>query len=261
MHQPFVSIIITILNGEKTIAQCLDSIKCQSFLDYEVVVVDGGSTDQTIAIINKDKIINKQVHVVPGLGLYAGLNFGIKVSKGKWLYFLGCDDELYSTDTLQKVSDVIKKDTTNTEVFVGNVQCVKQENLLRAKFGSLYLMRYQVHHQGMFYDREVFNNLMYDENRRIISDYELNLKLAINDVPHKYMDIIVCNFGGDGISENQAKHGFSEMQDVHRQLFSGLTRKWVVNYCSTQYHISLIRKRLNLINLKVRFKKFVKIQI
>ena len=261
MHYPLISIIITILNGEKTISQCLDSIAFQSFVDYEVVIVDGGSTDRTVEIVNKNRLTKKKVHVLPGLGLYAGLNAGISVSIGKWLYFIGCDDELYSSDTLQKVANVITKDSGSTKVFVGDVQCVKQKNLLRAKFGSPYLMRYQVHHQGMFYNRNVFDELLYDENRKIISDYELNLRLALSKVPHQPMDIIVCNFGGDGISENQAKRGFDEMQQVHRQIFNGIVREWVVNYCLLQRNIVLIRKRLNLVNLKVKISRLMIIQM
>ena len=71
------------------------------------------------------------------------------------------------------------------------------------------------------------------------------------------MDIIICNFGGDGISENQAKRGFFEMQDVHKQLFDGSAREWIMNYNSLQYYVRLLRKRLNLVNLKVKFKRLI----
>lgn len=258
MHQPLISIIITVLNGAETIGQCLTSFSKQTFTDFEVIIVDGGSTDRTVAIANESRVANKTVYVEPGLGLYAGLNKGIKLSTGKWLYFIGCDDELYSPDTLQQVANVLRKDDGSTKVFVGSVQCVKQENLLRARFGSPYFMRYQVHHQGMFYDRTVFDNLLYDENRRIASDYELNLKLALNQVPHRAMNnIIVCNFGGDGISENQARRGHSEMQEIHKQLFSGVGRNWILAYSAVQHRINMTRKRFNLINLKVRFRRFI----
>ena len=140
MYQPLISIFITILNGEKTISQCLNSIDNQSFFNYEVVIVDGGSTDHTVEIIKEHKLLNKTVHILPGLGVYAGLNAGIRLAKGKWLYFIGCDDELYSPDTLSEVANVIERSDGHTKVFVGNVQCIKQDNMLRAKFGSPYLM-------------------------------------------------------------------------------------------------------------------------
>ena len=257
MNQPLISIIITVLNGEKTIRQCLESIAKQTFTGYEVVIVDGGSSDETVSIVNEVNLPNKRLHIIPGLGLYAGLNAGIKQSVGQWLYFIGCDDELNDSVTLENVANVINEDTDGAKVFVGSVACVKQDNVLHPKFGSPYLMKYQVHHQGMFYNRHVFDNLLYDENRRIISDYELNLKLALNKVPHQYMDLIICRFGGDGISENQAQRGYVEMQEVHKQIFKGWYRILTLTFCSLQHNIVLARKRLNLVNLKVRFKRLV----
>jgi putative colanic acid biosynthesis glycosyltransferase len=258
MNEPLISIILTVLNGEKTIGQCLDSIYYQSFVNYEVIVVDGGSTDRTVEIVNASPLINKKVCVIPGLGLYAGLNTGIRMADGKWLYFIGCDDELYSPDTLQQVADSIAIKNKDAQVLVGHVECVKQENLLRVKFGSPYWMRYRVHHQGMFYKRELFANSFYNETMRIASDYEFNLKLALDNVPHQAMDLIICNFGGDGVSENQIDRGSIEMQEVHKRLFKGAARQWVLNYFQLQRKIITIRKRLNLVNLKVRFRRLLK---
>jgi len=230
MDQPFISIIITVLNGEQTLKECLLSIANQSFSDYELIVVDGGSKDSSVRIANESNISKKIIRVMSGIGLYAGLNAGIKLSAGKWLYFMGADDELRTTDTLEKVSQLIKMGESETKVFVGSVECVKQKTLLRPLFGSPYWMRHQVHHQGMFYDRGIFNNSLYDETMRIASDYEFNLKLALLGVPHQNMDIVVCNFGGDGISENQMEHGYAEMQQIHGRLFKGVGRTWAMHY-------------------------------
>ncbi|MBO0949262.1 glycosyltransferase [Fibrella forsythiae] len=260
-QQPLISIIITILNGEKTISQCLDSINNQTFVDYEVVLVDGGSTDKTIDLINESSIVSKRVQVIPGVGLYAGLNAGIRMATGRWLYFIGCDDQLYESTTLQKVTDIITVSQPSVQIFVGNVACVKQKNLLRARFGSPYWMRYQVHHQGMFYARSIFANNLYNETMRIASDYEFNLKLALNKVPHQAMDLIICNFGGDGISENQIKRGFREMQLVHKRVFHGVGLRWAMFSYWLQQTIIIIRKRLNLVNLKVRLKRWLRIDM
>lgn len=259
MHQPLISIIITVLNGEKVISECLSSIHSQTFTNYEVIIVDGGSTDQTVEIVEKSPLLNIKLNVIPGLGLYAGLNAGIKLSVGKWLYFIGCDDQLCNNDTLLDVATFLSAGSTETKVFVGNVDCIKQENLLRAKLGSPYFMHYQVHHQGMFYDKNIFETYLYNENRKIISDYELNLKLKLDGIPHQYMNIIVCNFGGDGVSENQANKGFNEMQEVHKELFKGMTRQWVVGYCSFKRSLFLLRKKLNLLNVKKRFNRVIKV--
>ncbi len=257
MNQPLFSIIITVLNGEKTIGACLSSIHNQSFTDYEVVIVDGGSTDRTVDVVKSSLVTRKTLHVESGLGLYAGLNTGVRLAQGKWFYFIGCDDELYSPQTLQSVANILTGDNNGAQVLVGNVECVKQESLLRHKFGSPVWMQYRVHHQGMFYDRSLFDQMLYNENMRIASDYEFNLRLALDNVSHQAIDLIICNFGGDGISENQAKQGFKEMQSVHRRLFGGVDRPAALACYWLQQRVIIIRKRLGLLNLKVRLKRLL----
>jgi glycosyltransferase involved in cell wall biosynthesis len=257
MSKPLISIIITILNGEKTLDGCLQSIVGQKFTDYELVIVDGGSRDRTLSIINESKIANKTVQVSPGLGLYAGLNAGIDLAKGQWLYFMGCDDELYDSDTLQKVASVIRTKADSIKVLAGKVHYVREGFVFRPQLGSPYLLHYKVHHQGLFYDKSVFDYLVYDETLAISSDYELNLKLALKKVPHLYMDAIICNLGEDGISNTQIERSSKEIHAIHGRLFTGVARPWVVNYFKFQRSILLTRRRLNLVNLKSRFRRFL----
>jgi putative colanic acid biosynthesis glycosyltransferase len=254
-HPPFISIIITVLNGAKTIEACLESIAMQTFTDYELVLVDGGSKDQTVELINKCFIKNKTLKVVPGIGLYAGLNMGIKESVGKWLYFLGADDALHSKNTLNKVVDAINHKRPDTRVIVGEVKFMKQNYVHRPMFGPAYLMRHQVHHQGVFYDRDLFKALLYDETMRIASDYEFNLKLALLGIAHEAMNFIICDFGGDGVSENQMKRGYAEMQQIHRRLFKGLLGNWVVNYFWLRRKTGAIIRRFDLLKIRDGIKK------
>ena len=255
MKTPLISIIITVLNGEETLEQSLNSIRNQNFNDYELVIVDGGSEDRTIQIINASDIVNKIVRIIPKIGLYAGLNTGIGLSNGEWLYFMGADDKLHSNDTLQRVSEIIKEKRNDARVIVGSVSCVKQNNLLRPRFGSPYFMRHLVHHQGMFYDKNIFTNSLYNENMRIASDYEFNLKLALTDVPHQFMDIVICDFGGDGISENQFKKGYEEMQQVHKRLFHGLGRYWAISYFWLRRKTGAMLRNYNLSIISTWLKK------
>ena len=259
MKQPTISIIITILNGEKTVRHCLDSIKKQLFTHYEVVIVDGGSTDRTLTIVNDSLIVNKIVQVLPGIGLYAGLNVGITLATGQWLYFMGCDDELHDTHTLQKVANDLMEKSNTFDVLVGNVNYVKQKFVFRPQLGSPYWLHYKVHHQGMFYRNTLFDSLHYDEGLSISSDYELNLKLALAKTVHKHIDIIICDIGEDGISNKQIKRSSAEIHKIHSRLFKGITRQWVVNYFKLQRTILMTRRRLNLVNLKYRISKKFKL--
>ena len=254
MQSPLISIVITVLNGERTMMKCLKSIEGQLFSNFQLVIVDGGSQDNTVKIIGESSISNMIVHVEPNIGLYAGLNKGVKMSSGKWLYFMGCDDVLYDANTLEIVAEKLKSKDQETKVVVGNVECVKQGYTLYPMLGSPNLMRHQVHHQGMFYRKEIFDDSLYNESMRIASDYEFNLKLAIDGVTHETINLTICDFGGDGISENQLKNGFAEMQDVHRRLFKGADRNWVMSYFWLRRRTGAFLRKYNLFKFRIFIK-------
>ena len=92
--RPIVSVLIPVYNAEKTIKQCINSVLNQTFNDFEIVVVDDGSTDNTVNILSqiKDKriFIYKKQH----RGISNALNIGISVCKGQFIARLDADDEM-----------------------------------------------------------------------------------------------------------------------------------------------------------------------
>ncbi|MEM3713489.1 MAG: glycosyltransferase [Candidatus Aenigmatarchaeota archaeon] len=85
---PLVSIIIPTFNSEKTIEKCLESIKSQTYKNIEIIVVDGGSKDKTVEIAQKMGAI---VFIKKGYSMSASTNFGVKVSKGEYIYRVDSD--------------------------------------------------------------------------------------------------------------------------------------------------------------------------
>ena len=104
---PKFSIVIPVYNVEDYIERCLESIKKQTFKDYEVIVVNDGTKDNSMEIVNKYpfKIINQE-----NQGLSAARNNGAKKAKGEYILFLDSDDYL-EKNTLKEVNKVIEKDT------------------------------------------------------------------------------------------------------------------------------------------------------
>ena len=89
MKKPKFSIIVPVYNTEKYLKRCLDSIKSQSFKDYEVIIVNDGSTDNSSDTISKYpyKVINQE-----NQGLSMARNNGVKEASGEYLIFLDSDD-------------------------------------------------------------------------------------------------------------------------------------------------------------------------
>ena len=97
--KPRFSIIVPVYNTEKYLKRCLDSISKQSFTDYEVIIVNDGSTDNSSNIISKYpyKVINQE-----NQGLSMARNNGVKVSSGDYLIFLDSDDYI-EKDLLKEI--------------------------------------------------------------------------------------------------------------------------------------------------------------
>ena len=91
-----VSIIVATYNSEKTLMVALDSISKQTFKNWECIVVDGASKDNTLRIVEDfEKKDSRFRHISePDSGIYDAFNKGWRLAHGEWIYYLGADDEL-----------------------------------------------------------------------------------------------------------------------------------------------------------------------
>lgn len=105
MSKVTLSIITVTYNAEKYIEPTIKSVISQSFKDYEYLIVDGASTDSTIKIIDRYKDKIDQVISEKDLGVYDGMNKGLRVATGKYVLFLNAGDELSSETILSDIFD------------------------------------------------------------------------------------------------------------------------------------------------------------
>ena len=106
---PFFTLISASQNNGTTIERTLASIKAQSFNDFEHIIIDGNSHDNTLMIIKKyEKAYDLRWISEPDNGIAEALNKGLKLAKGKYIYVLGADDYLIDGNILSNVHKVIK---------------------------------------------------------------------------------------------------------------------------------------------------------
>ncbi|MES2568228.1 MAG: glycosyltransferase family 2 protein [Bacteroidota bacterium] len=113
MNHPFVSICIPTYNGDKYIIECLNSCMNQTFKDYEIIICDDGSSDNTISIIEDYASRSESIKFFKNdknLGLVANWNKCINLSTGKWIKFVFQDDYI-TYDCLQKFVNEIREDS------------------------------------------------------------------------------------------------------------------------------------------------------
>ena len=124
---PKFSIITVTYNAEKVLEDTIQSIVTQSYKNVEYIIVDGGSTDGTLSIVNKYK---EHIHTLvsePDKGLYDAMNKGLKLATGDYVWFLNAGDTLYTADTVQRIVASLKKKVSLPDVIYGETRIVDAE--------------------------------------------------------------------------------------------------------------------------------------
>ena len=111
MATPLFSIIIPTFNAGKTLSFCLDSVLIQSFQDFEILIIDAVSSDNTMSIVEEYAAANTAITWISekDKGIYDAMNKSISLAKGEWLYFLGSDDKLYDAEVLKKIMNSLNE--------------------------------------------------------------------------------------------------------------------------------------------------------
>ncbi|MGB0383498.1 MAG: glycosyltransferase family 2 protein [Ardenticatenaceae bacterium] len=105
---PLISIVMPVYNGEKTIQKTIDSALQQTFTDFELIVVNDGSTDDTLEILNTIQDPRVKVISSPNRGSYPARNLGIQQAQGEFIAFLDADD-LWTADKLAAQLDALQR--------------------------------------------------------------------------------------------------------------------------------------------------------
>lgn len=107
---PKISVVIPVYNGEKTIQQTVESVLCQTFQDIEILIINDGSSDRTLEILNPISDSRLKIHSFPNAGLAASRNRGIDLAQGDYISFIDADD-LWTPDKLQDQLNALEADS------------------------------------------------------------------------------------------------------------------------------------------------------
>jgi glycosyltransferase involved in cell wall biosynthesis len=199
-----LSIITVNLNNEAGLQKTLESVFCQTFTDYEYIIIDGGSTDGSLKLIKKHE--NKFVYWVSEKdnGIYNAMNKGIVKATGTYLLFLNSGDTLYTEHSLSDFFDY-----SNGEAIVyGNVYVIeKEKEWLKTypdKLSFGFFLRDALHHQSTLIKKTIFEKGgLYDEDLKIVSDWKVSMNaICIDQVSYKHIDCCISTYPRDGFSSN-----------------------------------------------------------
>jgi hypothetical protein len=185
--RPLFSIICAVYNGAGTLTRFIQSVINQEFKNFELIIVDGGSKDDTIKIIKQYESYISYWISESDEGIYHAWNKGIGKATGEWIMFLGCDDVLTS-DALNRYKIFIDQYNNSEELDIisSRVQMVSLTGKPTKVKGSyfkwpLFLRNMTIAHPGALHSVKFFKKYgCYNIKYKIVGDYELLLRAREN---------------------------------------------------------------------------------
>jgi glycosyltransferase involved in cell wall biosynthesis len=192
--QPFFSIVIVVFNGIETISEAIKSVISQDFIDRELIIIDGDSTDGTIQCINEfENHINYFISE-PDNGIYDAMNKAIRASRGEFIFFLGSDDVFLNSTVLSRQYEFMQ--STPAHFYYGNVVMSNSGEVYDGSFNYKKLLRKNISHQAIFYHSSIFSKIgLFDLRFKLHADWDFNLKcFASDEINCIYTDLIIAIF-------------------------------------------------------------------
>lgn len=209
-----LSIIIPTYNSASLLKNALSSVLSQTFKDFEVLVMDGCSKDDTVEVARSFADPRIKIYSEPDCGVYDAMNKGIAKAKGEWLYFLGSDDRLCDDKVLEKV---FASKGNGVDIIYGYAEAVSLSSNQQGEW-TIDKMERNICHQAIFYSRRFFKRFgSYDLKYRIYADWDLNLRWLLSaSIKKKYIDIPIASYAPGGLSYNRVDEVF--MKDFNKNI-------------------------------------------
>jgi glycosyltransferase involved in cell wall biosynthesis len=210
-----LSIITVNLNNRSGLLKTIESVVNQIFVDFEYIIIDGGSSDGSVDVIDKYASSVSYWISEPDSGIYNAMNKGIGKANGEYLLFLNSGDFLVNHDVLTQVFRI----GITHDIVIGNCNVSKNGKVffhakpphdisLSAFWGKT------IPHQAAFIKRDLFQKFgLYSENFRIHSDLEFFLKAFIaGNCSYLKIPVTISEYNLDGISSDQSFIDISESE-------------------------------------------------
>lgn len=233
-----VSIITTSFNSARTIRDTLESVSRQDYPDIEHIVIDAGSTDKTLEIINRyphvSLIISEKDH-----GIYYGMNKGLNICSGDIICFLNSDDWYPQPDVISQVVNILGKN--KAKVVYGDLQYVDRINVDKiartwrsGKFHRKNLYYgWMPPHPTFFAVKEVYEKVgIFNTKLRNAADYELMLRVLLkHEIDATYLPQILVKMRRGGFSNAKLAHRLrANREDSQAWHINGLKPGFLTRY-------------------------------
>ncbi len=204
--KPEVSIITVTKNNANGLLKTIDSVKSQTFPNYEIIILDSSSQDESLSILQKN---NDSIHFwlsFPDRGIYDAMNRGILLATGRFLLFLNAGDYFYRDDSLDsflkccdETSELVYGD--HEIYYVGkNYTRIQKSATIHSYYDLWHHMGFC--HQSLLVSREIHKKNLFDI-ANLSADYKFILKAFLDGYTIQHVPVVFVHVDSGGISQRR----------------------------------------------------------
>lgn len=217
MQDPKISIITVVFNAQNTIERCINSVLEQRFKNFEYIIIDGGSADDTRKIINNYRGSINVFISEPDRGIYDAMNKGISLATGDVIGILNADDFFADDDVLHNIAKVFAEQ--DVPILYGDLDYVDANNKIIRKWRSgkyrkgMFNWGWMPPHPTFYCKKSLFDNLGgYKLDYGSAGDYELMLRFVhLNNIDTYYLNKVLIKMAVGGVSNKSLSNRVQAM--------------------------------------------------
>tara|TARA_B100001057_G_scaffold392508_1_gene401109 strand:- start:5633 stop:6430 length:798 start_codon:yes stop_codon:yes gene_type:complete len=223
------SIIVVSLNTKKDFLYTLKSILKQKLVKYQIIVVDGKSSDGTLQIINKYKKKIEDIIIEKDDGIYEAMNKGLKKTKFPWVIFLNSGDSFFYNRTLLKINSILNLNK-EIDICIGN-NVVNDEIKYISKLKKLdqNSTSSSFSHQSTVCKSSLFKRKKFDTKFKIAADYEFFKYNFYKKKKFYYSDLIISKSKPGGLSDKNRLAAEKEFYMINK-MYKNRDSLYLFNY-------------------------------
>ena len=196
---PKVSIVTVVYNSEKYIEATIKSVIAQNYPNLDFVIIDGGSEDSTMEIVNSYSDYISTIVTEEDEGIYNAMNKAKKYCEGNWMCFLNSGDLFFNDNVLLDIFNIVKK--VNTDFVYGDTAYYSISEKYQYLEGKMvdendFRFSFPICHQSMFFSKNIIDQMhWYNESFKVVADWDLVTRIFLEKKYKKlYVNLCVSKF-------------------------------------------------------------------
>lgn len=211
-----VSVVTVTLNSAEALNKTIDSVVNQEYPYIEHIVVDGASSDGSLAILKRSELNKMRWVSEPDKGVYDAMNKGLLLTDptSRYVTFLNAGDVFHDNRVVQEV--VLFGHGHQTNIY-GDIQKVQIQTNYPKRLNKFTLATGMVCHQAIFFNTSFHRRFPYDLKYEICADYKLLLEMLGGDTKFHKIDKILIDFDNTGISHTRREKLHKEKFEIRKK--------------------------------------------